>query len=340
MLEVSIVVPVYNIERYLAECINSLVLQSFQNIEIILINDGSTDSSGKICDDYARSYSNIVVVHQCNQGVSAARNAGIKIAKGKYIMFVDSDDWLSIDMVETLYMTQKKHHTDLCIMGYAEELLDKGKSNLYGVDRDMTFPKEKIGEAFMLLEYKGMSYTPCAKLYKKSIIYEFDLLFSKDKSWCEDAEFNLSYLDHIESLSISCQKKYHVRRMQSLMTLTCRFSRSMLEAELSIYKQRLKLISVWKINSQEYLLFNNKRYARALMYCLSNLYKPDSTTTKKENLKAISIVFRELNERKIFTLIPFNQFNVLALFSYCLGGCFFANFLLSKISCIYHKLRK
>ena len=91
---ISIIVPVYNVEKYLNECIDSIIAQTYSNIEIILVNDGSTDASGKICDEYAEKDGRIKVIHQVNAGLSAARNAGMAVATGEYLYFVDSDDYV------------------------------------------------------------------------------------------------------------------------------------------------------------------------------------------------------------------------------------------------------
>lgn len=97
---VSIIVPIYNAEQYISKCIESILAQTYRDFELILVDDGSTDMCGKICDEYAKQDSRVHVIHQENKGVSAARNAGISLAKGEYIMFVDSDDFITENMLE------------------------------------------------------------------------------------------------------------------------------------------------------------------------------------------------------------------------------------------------
>lgn len=103
MAEISVIVPVYKVENYIHECIDSILNQTFQNLEIILVDDGSPDNCGKICDDYAQKDNRVKVIHQENAGLSAARNAGIQAATGKYLCFIDSDDYISADYCQTLY---------------------------------------------------------------------------------------------------------------------------------------------------------------------------------------------------------------------------------------------
>ena len=112
---ISIIVPVYNVEQYLDDCLVSILNQTYKNLEIILIDDGSTDNSGKICDEYAKKDSRIIVFHKENGGVSSARNAGLRIAKGIYIGFVDPDDWIAEDMYEVLYLNAKKYDADVSV---------------------------------------------------------------------------------------------------------------------------------------------------------------------------------------------------------------------------------
>lgn len=112
---VSVIIPVYNAEDYLPACLDSLLCQTLTEIEILLIDDGSTDGSGRICDACAAKDARIRVIHQENQGVSRARNQGIEHAAGEYILLVDSDDWAEPTLCEQLYMAAEAHHADLCI---------------------------------------------------------------------------------------------------------------------------------------------------------------------------------------------------------------------------------
>ena len=121
---ISFIIPVYNVEKYLAQCIESVLVQSHDNIEIILVDDGSTDKSGEICDNFSKTDNRVRVIHQENRGASAARNAGLGIAKGNYIAFIDSDDYVSPSMAEKLLDAISKTDSDLamCNFAYTDEL--------------------------------------------------------------------------------------------------------------------------------------------------------------------------------------------------------------------------
>ncbi len=117
MCEISIIVPVYKVEPYLRKCVDSILAQTFTDFEVILVDDGSPDNSGKICDEYASKDSRVRVIHKENGGLSSARNAGIDVARGKYLGFVDSDDYIEKDMYELLYDNIVKEQADLSICG-------------------------------------------------------------------------------------------------------------------------------------------------------------------------------------------------------------------------------
>ena len=114
---ISVIVPVYNVESYLARCVDSILTQTYQNLEVILVDDGSKDNSGVICDDYARRDSRVNVIHKENGGLSSARNAGIEAAGGEYLAFVDSDDWIEPDAYERLLSAMQKHAAKLVVGG-------------------------------------------------------------------------------------------------------------------------------------------------------------------------------------------------------------------------------
>lgn len=127
---ISVIIPVYNVERYLSKCLNSVLAQSYTNLEIILIDDGSTDTSGKMIDEYKKKDSRIVTIHQQNSGLSAARNTGLRIMKGKYVTFVDSDDYVTNDYVEYLYSLIKKSNfkAPLAICSLMDHYENSGKN--------------------------------------------------------------------------------------------------------------------------------------------------------------------------------------------------------------------
>ena len=160
MVKVSIIVPVYKVEKFLSKCIDSLINQTLKEIEIILVNDGSTDNSGKICDEYAIRDKRIKVIHKKNQGVSAARNDGLKLATGEYVIFCDSDDWMTEDACENLYMTAKSKDADIVI------------GDVYIINnRDEKYVKFYKDEFYVNADYKFIDDLICANIYRTYCTY-------------------------------------------------------------------------------------------------------------------------------------------------------------------------
>ena len=119
---ISVVIPVYNVEKYLQRCVTSVTEQSYSNLEIILVDDGSVDNSGAICDDFAKKDKRIRVIHKENEGLGLTRNVGIKAATGNYICFIDSDDYIAREYIETIYSDLKKSSADVCYCGHTKDI--------------------------------------------------------------------------------------------------------------------------------------------------------------------------------------------------------------------------
>ena len=205
---ISIVIPVYNAEKYLHQCVDSILHQTYQNIEVILVDDGSTDSSREICEKYNSIDQRIRCFYKENGGVSSARNYGIRCAKGDYIAFVDSDDIVKPDMLEILL----ENDCDFSMCGY--ELYDDISNT---VSNQFSCP-QLCGSMHELVQnirnYLSPPYLlgPCFKLFRKSIIAENTVIFPPELSYGEDAVFVLEYLAYCKTVSISSYIGYSYRK--------------------------------------------------------------------------------------------------------------------------------
>lgn len=201
---ISIIVPVYNVESFLCRCVNSLLEQSYENIEIILIDDGSTDSSGEICDEIAEKDSRVKVIHKENGGLSDARNKGLEIASGSYIGFVDSDDWVSADMYECLFGLISDNNADAAQINF-----------IFAYNQDIQLQpggkKTEVYEGKEILQYFMTSSTVTGKysvwlcLFKKSLLD--GLMFRKGKV-NEDIDYKYKALSRCKKFVVSNQIKY------------------------------------------------------------------------------------------------------------------------------------
>ena len=192
--KVSIIVPVYNVEEYLNKCVDSIINQTYKNIEVILINDGSKDSSGEICDTYAKKDSRVKVIHKENGGVSSARNKGLEASTGDFIMFVDSDDWIEVEAITSLMKIQNRNNYDVIMFGaYRENLiLEKTtKTNLI----EQSFENiDEINEVLPKLIRQEKINSLWSKIYKSSVIKDNRISFNESLSIAEDALFNYEVL--------------------------------------------------------------------------------------------------------------------------------------------------
>lgn len=164
--KISIIVPIYNVEKYLKRCVDSILNQSFKDYELILVNDGSTDSCGKICDEYKKLDDRVRVIHKKNGGLSDARNVGIDYSECEFVSFIDSDDYIAEDMYEVLYNNLENENADISVCGYYRCLngrnISKFKENEYFVVNG----KEALK---LVLEDKKISVEACTKIYRKSL---------------------------------------------------------------------------------------------------------------------------------------------------------------------------
>lgn len=194
----SIIVPIYNVEKYLTKCIESLIGQTLNDIEIILVNDGSPDACGQICDDYARKDARIKVIHQQNSGVSAARNAGLDAAKGDYIGFCDPDDFACPEMFQSLLTAMEHYNVDMAACGYDyfDEDYLRDDMRAYRCREDELMSREVIFSRLADMP-PTIRHGVVTKLFRKSIIG--DLRFDSKLHSSEDAEFLLDYLARVRS---------------------------------------------------------------------------------------------------------------------------------------------
>jgi glycosyltransferase involved in cell wall biosynthesis len=198
---VSIIIPVYNMEKYIRKCILSLLEQTHRNIEIILVDDGSSDESPQIINELSRKDSRIIVINGGHQGVSGARNQGLSIAKGEYILFVDSDDWVEPDYVSYFLNLVLKNN---CSVGM-------GKS-YYSINSSASQDNEYVISAEKAIEwiYSGDIFVAVwNKIYKNSVLKEHGIKFNKDIWYGEGMLFNIEYLQYVDKVAIGEKSVYH-----------------------------------------------------------------------------------------------------------------------------------
>lgn len=203
--EVSIIVPVYNAEKYLKQCIESILSQDFTDFELLLINDGSQDSSASICDKYAQKDKRIRVFHKENEGVSSARNLGIDKAQGNYVAFIDSDDYIDSNYLSILTNIE----ADLVVTGYT--LSGKGDCPTCIELKDSLYTGQEIANCLSSFLDKMLMRTPWDKLYNLKIIKEHSIYFNQRMRIAEDTVFVQTYLLYCKAIAFRNGTAYHYR---------------------------------------------------------------------------------------------------------------------------------
>lgn len=204
---ISIIIPVYNIAPYLDKCLQSVVNQTYIDWECILVDDGSTDGSSEICDVWGKKDSRFVVCHQENGGVSKARNCGIRKAKGEYIVFIDSDDWVGNDYLSDMIAWS----ADIVVSGFLIEDDTHCETKNIPLDSSIFSLTPSHINAFVSLNDIWLFYAPWGKLYKNSIIKNNGILFPENCSYGEDLQFNYTYLENVTTIAQISVANYHYR---------------------------------------------------------------------------------------------------------------------------------
>lgn len=236
MPEISIIVPVYNVEKYLEQCIDSILAQTFEDFELILVDDGSPDKCPEICDEYAQKDDRVKVIHKENGGVSSARNAGMKLACGEYILFCDSDDYVSPLWCELMLNAARSHPLSLV------------SCNLRKTDQDerVKFAGGDSSEIVSEISYfdlykRGLSAYVPNKMYRTELLKKSGLVFDEKCFFAEDVGFNVEYFKQCESIILLEDELYaYVQNPESVMH---RYNANRLGLHLPIFNVRLPIIS-------------------------------------------------------------------------------------------------
>jgi len=305
---ISIIVPIYNSAKYLAQCIDSIICQSYTDWELILVDDGSKDQSGRICDEYAKQDHRITVIHQPNKGVSSARNVGIAIAKGEYLCFVDADDWLEPSFL--IEFQFDRIGADFYIGGYI--------FNTYGTPFSYKKYEDiycsgslEISNEFFRQDLKANGY-PWGKLYKSSIIHKNDLQFNEKLSINEDHLFVFQYFLLSGSLSVNSTINYQYRVFDdggNKLSLKKHSYEEYMEIFNSFSIVIENMQRKWNLNLNEYnrLLFLfvfTKRLSAMESLVLDN--KKDLFDKELEFWATSHVMFASKREKMTLRLIKFN----------------------------------
>lgn len=309
--KISVIVPVYNTAKYLIDTIDSILRQTYKEFELILIDDGSKDNSLKICNSIQKKDKRVIVLHQENQGASAARNAGIKIARGKYICFIDSDDYIEPDMLECLIKNAEKYDVDISCCGLVQVTLDGKVKNHYchGEKEYFTDMEEIMKNFFINPVYKEILYGPYNKLIRSEIVKEIE--FNTKYIMGEDLLFNFECLEKAKSFYLENRELYHYIKRENSIT-TSKFAEKdfdyiyvadiLLKKVKEKYPNIIEVANIWnyqkKLNicrrfcvNEEYKKKYKNLYYEWKNFCIKNKKVVWKKITKKNRLEYIILCY-------------------------------------------------
>lgn len=289
MDKISVIVPVYKVEKYLRQCLESVVNQTYKNLEIIIIDDGSPDNCGAICDEYAAKDERIKMIHQANKGLSAARNVGLDMATGEWISFVDSDDWCELDMYEKALEFAQESNADITMFS----VYRNSEGQQYAFQKYPQSFSSEDGELIKKLQLSCLSgkcapfstnYTqglPWDKLFRTSLIRDHHLRFAEELYAEEDRIFTLHAFQYAKRVAYLDVKLYHFR--YNPYGIGTKYTPNRPQIDENVYRELLRIGQMYSLN-QEYYDVCNAFYVNNIFLlgrrCLFNPSAPGNIFSK------------------------------------------------------------
>lgn len=332
---VSVIIPVYNVEAYLDQCIQSVQEQTYRRLEIILVDDGSTDRSGAMCDAYAAQDARIAVFHKPNAGLGFARNTGLAAATGAYVAFVDADDWIDERMIEILVSTMEGHCADMAGCAFDQDAVGARMSRVSRANRFLRCDGHArivagalcpmLGSDAVRKNPDGREMSVCTNLYRKAILDGYQITFVSEREYLtEDLFFNIPYLMHCERIvylpdklyfyrhnPASLSKKYRADKVALLIhmteTMLCLLRREGLEGQTGQRVQRayfkrlrncLMQISASEIPASE----KRRQYRAAVCAALTRRFARAYPCARVPLKEAIFVLLIRLGHCRLLTL--------------------------------------
>ena len=264
----SIIIPIYNSSKFLNRCLDSIINQKFEDWELILVNDGSTDNSLEICNQYAKKDYRIKIIDKKNEGAGPTRTAGIAVATGKYIAFPDSDDRMDISAYKDCIRVLEDNHCDILVFGMKTEIYDDDNGIVKDTVEDhvpdlLIKSKDEFRKNFKFL-YQNMDMgSPCNKIYRKSIIDKHELKFP-DLRRMQDCVFNLNYFDKIDSFC-SINKNFFIRTWHTSEVQRKKMPKNFIDCAITHYSTQIDMLKKWGVYNEEHLVYFGDKFSEVIM---------------------------------------------------------------------------
>lgn len=286
-IKISVIMPVYKVEEYVGKAIESIQAQTLKEWEFLIVDDGTPDKSGEICDAYAAKDERIHVIHKENGGAPSARNVAIDIAKGEYMYFMDSDDWAEPTMLEDMYNLAKRDNAQLVVAGFYIDTYytDTEYRQDDFVVADAVYPnKEAFRKNAYKLFDKNLLYTPWNKLFESRYVMENNLRFPT--TFWDDFPFNVSVVRNIERVTVTSKQYYHFIRKRA-ESETAAYRPNMYEKREEEHGWMINLYKEWNVHNAESREMIARRYVERLIGCVENITNPKCTLSYGEKRKQV-----------------------------------------------------
>ena len=343
--KVSVIVPIYNVEKYLVRCLETLIHQTLQEIEIILVDDGSTDSSPKICDEYSKKDSRIKVIHKQNAGLGMARNTGLDVATGEYVGFVDSDDFVDLNTYEKLYATAKKTNAEMVVCNYYSFQTNCNKvTKMNTISSSRQIKKSEMLKLACQLVGKDPRYdeddigmSVWKNLYSLQFLRKNNFQFCSEREFLsEDAIFDLTVVPNMRSVQLVTEAYYYYCNNDS-ESLSSKFRKSRFEEYKKLYLKELDIL-------EKSTYFEQGKYYVATTF-LGNIrayLKQVAASNLKHNEKK-TIVLDIINDKIVHSVFEWYPYETTPLPQKTFSKCLITNksslvLFLAKIQSIKDKL--
>lgn len=292
---ISVIIPVYNVEKYLEECVNSVLVQTYKNIEIILVDDGSTDSSGQLCDRFAEKHSNIQVIHQKNAGLSDARTAGLQRTTGKYVYFLDSDDYIAETALEKLCLIAEADASDIVFFD-AHSFLDESDEEIRQNYKRKNVYKTKSGiEIFAEMQNNSEIHSSVPLMLIKKDLFSVNNLSFISGIYYEDMAFTFEALCLAEIVS-QCTECLYFRRYRQNSIMTSKKNVKYFDSTVILYKHILQFIENNKLSENAAV----KKYITRISFNVFNNYNALSKSDKKTVAETFSEIKKDILKNNAF----------------------------------------
>ncbi|HBT63518.1 MAG TPA: glycosyl transferase [Ruminococcaceae bacterium] len=295
-IKISVIMPVYNVEKYVGKAIESVQAQTLKEFEFLIVDDGTPDNSGRICDAYALSDDRIRVFHRENGGAPSARNMAMEHARGKYYYFMDSDDWVEPTMLEDMYELAEKNNTQLVVTGYFIDTYynDTDYIRINLKQPDAVYDQQAFRENAYKLFDCNLLYTPWNKLYSREYVDSKGLRFPS--TFWDDFPFVLSVIRDIERVAVSSKQYYHFIRARA-DSETAAYRSNMYEKREEEHGWMIELYEYWQISDDASKEMIARRYVERLVGCIENVTNPNCKLSKAEKREKIKEMIFGKNAR-------------------------------------------